>query len=109
VAPRDAFEVLVVGDLDEFPFRETADALLTALFQKYDRQEPVHLVLLNPDLIYPTADMQFGVASGSLALVLEAALQLRYPDRRMRDSCDPASPTPPRSPRPCGGAAPGTW
>jgi ribonucleotide monophosphatase NagD (HAD superfamily) len=41
----------------------------------------VHLVLPNPDLIYPKTDQGFGIASGSIALILEAALQRRYPDR----------------------------
>jgi ribonucleotide monophosphatase NagD (HAD superfamily) len=38
-------------------------------------------VLPNPDLIYPKADQGFGIASGSIALILEAALQRRYPSR----------------------------
>ncbi len=81
VAPDRPFDALVLGDLNGFPFRETVDTVLTALLSKLDRQEPAHLILLNPDLIYPDADGRFGVASGSLALILEAALQLRHPDR----------------------------
>ena len=77
----DSFEVLVMGDDAGFPLRDTMDTLLTALFRKVDRQEAVHLVLPNPDLIYPAGEHRFRMASGSLALILEAALQLRYPDR----------------------------
>ena len=35
----------------------------------------------NPDLIYPDGDDGYGVASASIALILEAALELRFPDR----------------------------
>lgn len=81
VPPADPFDVLVIGDESGFPFVETVDRALTALIRKIDRGESVRLVLPNPDLIYPAADGGFGIASGSVALVLEAALGLRYPDR----------------------------
>ncbi|HEX7629238.1 MAG TPA: HAD hydrolase-like protein [Candidatus Methylomirabilis sp.] len=81
VALGNPFEVLVMGDDAGFPLRDTMDALLTALFRKFDRQEAVQLVLPNPDLIYPAGEHRFRMASGSLALILEAALQLRYPGR----------------------------
>ena len=81
VAARDPFEVLVIGDEYGYPFLETVDSVLSGLFKKFDRGADVHLVLPNPDLIYPKADQGFGIASGSIALILEAALQLRYPPR----------------------------
>ena len=81
VAPRDPFEVLVIGDESGYPFLETVDNVLSGLFKKFDDGANVHLVLPNPDLIYPKADQGFGIASGSIALILEAALQRRYPAR----------------------------
>lgn len=81
VAARDPFEVLVIGDESGYPFLETVDCVLSGLFKKIDSGANVHLVLPNPDLIYPKADNSFGIASGSIALILEAALQRRYPDR----------------------------
>jgi len=81
VPPGDAFDVLVLADERGFPFFETADAVLTALFQKLDRGEDVEFVLPNPDAIFPKADQGFGVASGSVAAMLEAALRARYPHR----------------------------
>jgi HAD superfamily hydrolase (TIGR01450 family) len=80
VSPADGFEVLVVGDESGFPFRETVDAALSALFRALDAGQPVHLVLPNPDLIYPSGP-GFGVATGGIALILEAAMQVRYPHR----------------------------
>ncbi len=81
VAARDPFEVLVIGDESGYPFLQTVDTVLSGLFKKFDSDANVHLVLPNPDLIYPKADQGFGIASGSIALILEAALQRRYPAR----------------------------
>ena len=81
VSPADGFDAVVIGDEAGFPFVETVDTVLTELFHKVERRERFHLVLPNPDLIYPKADRGIGIASGSIALIIEAALQLRYPDR----------------------------
>ena len=81
VAAQDPFEVLVIGDESGYPFLETIDTVLSGLFNTFDSGANVHLVLPNPDLIYPKADQGFGIASGSIALILEAALQRRYPRR----------------------------
>jgi HAD superfamily hydrolase (TIGR01450 family) len=79
VAPANGFDAVVIGDEAGFPFVETVDTVLTALFHKVERRERIHLLLPNPDLIYPKADRGVGIASGSIALIIEAALQLRYP------------------------------
>ena len=76
----EPFEVLVVADQEGFPFLETVDATLTELFARVDAGMTVDLILPNPDLIYPSAK-GFGITSGSIALLLESALRLRYPDR----------------------------
>ena len=81
VSPHENFDVLVVGDQTGFPFLETVDTVLSALLRKLDRHEALNLVLPNPDLIYPTGKGSFGLASGSVALLFESALGLRYPDR----------------------------
>ncbi|UCG11707.1 MAG: HAD-IIA family hydrolase [Deltaproteobacteria bacterium] len=81
VSPDDAFEVLVICDETGFPFRETIDTVMSTLFHLLDRDEIVHMVLSNPDLIFPKSDHGFALTAGSIALVLEAALKLRYPDR----------------------------
>ncbi len=81
VVPYDAdFDALVVGDQSGFPFLEAADTVLSALFRKIDAGETVRLILPNPDLIYPEGN-GFGFASGSVAMIFESALALRYPDR----------------------------
>jgi len=81
VSPSEAFDVLVVGDEDGYPFLETVDNVLSAIFRKIDRKEHLHLLLPNPDLIYPKAGRNVGITSGSIARMFEAALKQRYPHR----------------------------
>ena len=81
VSPEEAFDVLVIADDAGFPFLETVNTVLTGVIWKLDQGESVHLVLPNPDLIYPKSDREFGITSGSIALLLEAALHQRYPGR----------------------------
>ena len=83
VPPGEEFDVLVVADESGFAFLETVDAVLSALFRAFDAGRRVHLVCPNPDLVYPSA-RGFGIASGSVAGMLEAALALRYPRRGLR-------------------------
>ena len=81
VSPANGFDVVVIGDEEGYPFVDTVDLVITELFHKVERREKFNLVLPNPDLIYPKADRGFGITSGSIALIIEAALQLRYPGR----------------------------
>jgi HAD superfamily hydrolase (TIGR01459 family) len=83
VSSAEPFDVLIVADESGFPFLETVDAVLSALFRAFDAGRDVHLVCPNPDLIYPSAT-GFGIASGSVAGMLEAALALRYPGLELR-------------------------
>lgn len=81
VVPVEAdFEVLVIGDETGYPFLPTIDAALSSLFRRLDKGRTVQLIVPNPDLIYPSGD-GYGLAAGSIALMLEAALARRYPDR----------------------------
>ena len=79
--PSEPFDAIVIGNQSGFPFVETIDAVMSALFARIDDGESVRLILPNPDLIYPTAEGGFGIASASVALLFEAALDLRYPAR----------------------------
>ncbi|MEX2666616.1 HAD-IIA family hydrolase [Candidatus Uabimicrobium amorphum] len=74
-------DVLVICDGGDYPFIETIDLVLSTLFATFDRGENIKLVLPNPDYIYPKAAGYFGMTSGSVALIIENALRLRYPQR----------------------------
>ena len=78
VAPDDEFDAVVIGDQSGYPFIETLNAVMSALFRRIDVGAAPRLLLPNPDLVYPD-DAGFGMASGSVALMLEAALRQRYP------------------------------
>lgn len=80
VLPGEDFEVVVLADQAGFPLLETLDWLVTALFAKLEGGGRVPLILPNPDLIYPTRQ-GFGLTAGSLAVLLEAVLTRRFPDR----------------------------
>ena len=80
VSAADGFDVVVVGDQAGFPFVDGVNAVLTKLFRMIDAGDAPRLVLPNPDLVYPSDD-GFGMASGSVALIIEAALRQRYPER----------------------------
>ena len=74
------FDTLILGDQSWPHFLDTANGVLTALFNKIDKDHRVNLVLPNPDLIYPDGN-GFGFASGTAAMMFESALALRYPGR----------------------------
>jgi ribonucleotide monophosphatase NagD (HAD superfamily) len=46
-------EVLVIADEAGYPFLETLDHVLSVVLRRVGRGDPIHLVLPNPDLIYP--------------------------------------------------------
>jgi len=82
VVPADsAFEVLVAADENGYAFVETVDAALTSLFRSIESGKTVRLVLPNPDLIFPHGEDRFGIAAGSVAMIIEAALRRRFPQR----------------------------
>ena len=80
VSAADGFDVVVVGDQSGFPFVQGVNAVLSALFRMIDAGDAPRLVLPNPDVVYPN-DVGFAMASGSVALIIEAALRQRYPKR----------------------------
>ena len=82
VVPADSdFDVLVAADENGYEFVAQVDAAITSLFRSIERGKAVRLVLPNPDLIFPHGENSFGIAAGSVALIIEAALRRRYPQR----------------------------
>ncbi len=81
VSSSDDFEVLVVADQSGFSYLETLDAVLSTLYARLDRGDDITLILTNPDLIYPKGVHAYGYTAGAIALLIEAALGLRYPQR----------------------------
>ncbi len=76
----DPFEVLVIGDQSGLTRDDVANIALNTLLSQMDKGRDVHLVVPNPDLAYPTGH-GLNFASGSVALMFEAVLELRFPGR----------------------------
>jgi HAD superfamily hydrolase (TIGR01450 family) len=75
----DELDVLVVADEAGYPFVDTLDATISALFRAVERGREVRLLLPNPDRLYPKSEGEMGIAAGSIALVIEDALSRRFP------------------------------
>jgi ribonucleotide monophosphatase NagD (HAD superfamily) len=69
----------VVADDDGFPFVETVNAVITTLYRRIDAGRTTHLVVPNPDLVYPSANGAVGFTAGAIAALLEAVIGLRAP------------------------------
>jgi HAD superfamily hydrolase (TIGR01459 family) len=80
VSPFEDFDLVLIGDQVGFPFLDGVDAVISRLIEKLDGGETVPLILPNPDLIFPKA-AGFGITSGMVASIIEAALKQRFPDR----------------------------
>lgn len=81
---RQDFDVLVIGDESGFPFLEALDDVLSMLFRKLDAGQAPVLLLPNPDLLYPKRAGEFGFAAGTIARMLEDAIDLRFPEKNVR-------------------------
>jgi len=82
IDPAGVYDAVVACDDAGFPFLEGLNAALSAVFRAFDEGRAPHLVLPNPDLVYPAGGGNYGFTSGAIALLLEDALARRYPDRR---------------------------
>lgn len=74
--------VLVLCDELGYDFVEGMDRCISGLVARLDRGLPVVLLAPNPDIIYPKGEHQLGFTAGAMALMVEAALQVRYPGAR---------------------------
>ncbi|RMH36527.1 MAG: haloacid dehalogenase [Deltaproteobacteria bacterium] len=78
------YDAVIVGDDAGYPFLDTLDVALTALYRHIDRGDPVRLLLPNPDLVYPKGPDRWGFTAGGAAMLIEAALARRFPRRAPR-------------------------
>jgi HAD superfamily hydrolase (TIGR01450 family) len=72
-------EVLIIADQKGFPCLGGMDLAVSLTLRRLDAGLSLHIVLCNPDLIYPVAPGRFGFTAGGLAAMLEAVLRERYP------------------------------
>lgn len=79
IAPGLDVDVLAVCDDAGFPFLAGAEIALSAAIRCLDAGRRLHLVLPNPDIVYPKSATELGFTAGAIALMIEAALARRYP------------------------------
>lgn len=84
LAQSDEAEAIVLADQKGFPLQEGLDRALSLILQRLDDDQPLELLLCNPDLIYPVGPLRYGLTSGALAAMLEAVIAERYPERSPR-------------------------
>jgi HAD superfamily hydrolase (TIGR01459 family) len=71
-------DVIAICDDNGFPFLAGCEIALSAAFRQLDAGKPVHLLLPNPDIIYPKSAGEYGFTSGAIAAIIEAGLVRRY-------------------------------
>lgn len=80
VAPGDpTASVCVLGDDDGYPFLETVNDVVSSLLARIEAGLETHLLLPNPDLVFPRGEGGFGITAGAIAAMIEAVLRLRDP------------------------------
>jgi len=72
-------DVACVCDDSGTPFLEGIEIALSAIVRAIEAGRRPHLVLPNPDLVYPKGDGELGFTAGTMALAIEAALARRFP------------------------------
>ncbi len=78
----DEAEVLIICDEAGYDFLPTLDHVMSVVLRGIEDGRPLHLILPNPDLIYPKRagpKPEFGIAAGSIAKIIEDAVVIRFP------------------------------
>jgi 4-nitrophenyl phosphatase len=73
-------EVVVLCDEAGYPFLPTLDETLSLVWRRHLRGEKTHLLLPNPDRVYPKGPQSLGVGAGAVASALESALSAALPN-----------------------------
>ncbi|MCG6896661.1 MAG: HAD-IIA family hydrolase [Thiocapsa sp.] len=82
-SPAADTEVVVVADQKQVRWPEDLDDTVSLILRRVDAGRPLHLLLCNPDLIYPVAPGRYGFTAGGIASMLEAVIRERYPTRKL--------------------------
>lgn len=72
-------DVVVIADQAGYDLLERMNQTMSLILRQIDAGRAPHLVLCNPDIIYPISGGQYGFTAGGLAAMLNAILAERYP------------------------------
>ncbi|HEU4728517.1 MAG TPA: HAD-IA family hydrolase [Kofleriaceae bacterium] len=82
--PGMELDALAVCDDSGTPFVDGIELAFSAVVRSVEAGRIPALVLPNPDLVYPKGGGEFGYTAGAMALLIEAALARRFPERALR-------------------------
>lgn len=77
-------EVVVIADQAGYDLLPVMNHAMSLILRLVDAGLAPHLVLCNPDIIYPVAAGQYGFTAGGLAAMIDAILLERYPGSGIR-------------------------
>lgn len=83
LTPGMEVDVVAVCDDAGTPFLDGIELALSAIVRAVEAGRRPHLVLPNPDLVYPKGGGELGFTAGAMALVIEAALERRFRAERL--------------------------
>lgn len=80
VEPLDGenFDALIVANQTDYPLLDCLDWALTQSIKKIDRGDKLKIIITNPDLFYPKGAGEYGITAGSLGLIIEQSLKVRF-------------------------------
>jgi HAD superfamily hydrolase (TIGR01450 family) len=82
--PGMIIDAVALCDNSGTPFLTGVELALSAIVRAVEAGRRPHLVLPNPDLVYPKGGGELGLTAGAMALVIEAALARRFPGEPLR-------------------------
>ncbi|EIC20415.1 HAD-IIA family hydrolase [Thiorhodovibrio frisius] len=74
-------EVVVIADQNGVRWPEDFNRALNLIMRRQAGGESIHLLLCNPDLIFPCAPGAFSLTAGAMAVMLETVLNAHHPDQ----------------------------
>jgi HAD superfamily hydrolase (TIGR01450 family) len=77
-------DVVVIADQAGYDLLTVMNHAMSLILHQVDQGKVPHLVLCNPDIIYPVAEGRYGFTAGGLAAMIDAILLQRYPDQGIR-------------------------
>ena len=81
-ATGEPIDALAVCDDSGFDFLPGVERAFNAVVRAVEAGRMPALILPNPDLVYPKGDGELGFTSGTIGLMIEAALARRFPAKR---------------------------
>jgi HAD superfamily hydrolase (TIGR01450 family) len=81
LVPGVEIDAVAICDDSGTPFLDGIELALSAIVRAVEAGRRPALVLPNPDLVYPRGGGELGFTAGAMALLVEAALARRFPDK----------------------------